>query len=143
MGPYNRNLDWEIEGVGDFDRNHVSDIVWRCTPQAPATACGTTGAGTVHIWKFSPFPHHFPGTIKPGALPFDWEIQGVGDFDGDFSSDILWRCLPKNGATRCGDAASGQIAIWQFANGQYGWTTWVDHQLSLEWTVQGVARFDR
>jgi hypothetical protein len=135
------DFNWEIQGVGDFDQNHVSDIVWRCTPKAPSSSCGVVGAGTVAIWALSPLGS-YQRTIWPGELDFNWEIHGVGDFDGNFSGDILWRCLPKNGATRCGNAAAGSNAIWQFANGEYGWTTWLG-QLDRDWRVQGVGRFDR
>jgi hypothetical protein len=31
------------------------------------------------------------GTIAHAAVPNDWHVQDVGDFDGDAKSDILWR----------------------------------------------------
>ena len=142
MWPPSLDNDWQIQGVGDFDSNGQSDILWRCKPQAPATKCGTTTAGTVAIFAFVERQLSNP-TIRPGALDFNWAIQGVGDFDANGSSDILWRCLPKSPATACGNAPEGSNAIWQFVVGRYAWTTWLQALVPPAWKVQGVDRFDR
>ena len=133
------NGNWLVQGVGDFDRNGQSDILWRCKPGS-APKCGTTTAGTVAIWAFSNGNYGWP--IRPGVLDFNWEIHGVGDFDANGESDILWRCLPKSPATACGDAQDGSTAIWNFSNGLYGWTTWLPYVLNRNWKIQGVGHFD-
>jgi glucuronoarabinoxylan endo-1,4-beta-xylanase len=138
LGPLDGN--WQVQGVGDFDGNRESDILWRCVPQAPASACGNAVAGSVAIWHFS--NGNYGWTSWPGALDFNWQIQGVGDFDANRESDILWRCLPRTPATACGNAASGSVAIWEFSNGNYGWTTWPG-ALDNSWQIQSVGRFDR
>jgi hypothetical protein len=132
--------NWQIQSVGDFDGNGESDILWQCLPQAPATACGNAIAGTVATWQFSNGDYGW--TTWPGALDGNWQVQGVGDFDGNGESDILWRCLPQAPATACGDAIAGSVAIWQFSNGNYGWTTWPG-ALDDSWLIQSVGRFDR
>ena len=79
--------DWQIQGTGDFDGNGLGDILWRCIPQAPATACGGAVAGATAIWQ-----NGTPDwTTWPGAVDFAWHIRGVGDFDGNGASDIVWR----------------------------------------------------
>jgi hypothetical protein len=40
-----------------------------------------------------------------GSVSSDWSIAGVGDFDGNGTSDMLWR-----------NSTTGQVYIW-FING--------------------------
>lgn len=115
------------------------DILWRCVPVAPATACGEAAAGTTAIWTFS--QGSYSGTTWPGALDFNWQIQGVGDFDGNGESDILWRCTPQSPGTACGNVAAGTVAIWQFSNGNYGSTTWPG-AVDSSWQIRGIGDFD-
>ena len=131
--------DWQIQGVGDFDGDGQSDILWRCFPQAPAVSCGQAIYGSVAIWHF--VGGDYGWTTWPGALDFNWQIHGVGDFDGNGAADILWRCVPQAPATACGEAIYGSTAIWQFTGGNYGWTIWPG-ALDLTWQIRGVGDFD-
>ena len=133
--------NWQVQGVGDFDGNGEADIAWRCVPQAPATACGNAVAGQVAIWQFWN-GSYYGWTTYPGALDGNWQIHGVGDFDGNGESDLLWRCVPQAPATACGNAVAGSVAIWQFADGAYSWTTWPG-ALDASWQIQSVGRIDR
>ncbi len=78
----------------DFNGDGKSDILWH-----------NSATGSNSIWLMN------GTTISGGATNFatvtdlNWGIAGVGDFDGDGKSDILWR----NGVT-------GEISIW-FMNG--------------------------
>jgi len=131
--------NWQVAGVGDFDANGDADILWRCVPQAPATACGSAAAGTVAIWQFS--NGNYSGTTWPGALDANWRLEGVGDFDGSGSSDILWRCLPRAPATACGNASAGAVAIWRFSGGVVSSTAWPGI-LDSTWQLARVGRLD-
>src|SRR5262249_38814085 len=72
--------DWDHDGVGDACDG--SAILWRHTN------------GTVALW-----PKGTPeGSYWPGAVDQYWQIQGVGDFDGDGTSDILWRHVNRSAA---------------------------------------------
>ena len=82
---------WHIAGVGDFDGNGKSDILWQ------------NDNGAVAIWD-NGLPAGGHTVANPGAVPTGWHIAGVGDFDGNHKSDILWH--NDNGA----------VAIWD--NGQ-------------------------
>src|SRR4029453_645413 len=82
------DLAWQVKGVGDFDGDGRSDILWRYTD------------GQVAIWRTAGggrAGRSYPGGRGRGL---GWTIQGVGDFDGDGRSDILWR------------DRNGQLAIW-------------------------------
>src|SRR3546814_1821714 len=68
---------WTMVGVGDFNGDGVSDILWRNT---------RTGANT--IWKSG------DRSTEQAVVRVDeqaYKVAGVGDFDGDGVSDILWR----------------------------------------------------
>jgi hypothetical protein len=41
------------------------------------------------------------GTVVHAAVPNDWHIEDVDDFNGDGNSDILWR------------HDSGQVYLWE------------------------------
>ena len=74
---------WVLAGVGDFDADGTSDMLWHNT---------STGDNT--IWLMS------GATVKSSApigrvADTNWSIAGIGDFNGDYVSDILWR----NGTT--------------------------------------------
>jgi hypothetical protein len=109
---------WSIQGVGDFDRDGHSDILWR----------GTNGALTIWFMNGGEITAQ-PATPAPGP---EWAIQGVGDFDDDGTSDILWRA-----------ASDGQVDIW-FMDGitRVGEAFPVGKDPSHVWSIQGVGDFD-
>jgi serralysin len=100
----------------------ASDVLWRCVPQAPATACGQAVAGATAIWDNADAKQ----TSFPGAVDFGWQIKGVGDFDGNGVSDILWRSV------------NGDNAIWYDGNAPGAWIAAVD----TSWNVAGIGDFD-
>jgi hypothetical protein len=106
--------DWQIAGVGDFNADAKSDILWRDTD------------GTVAIWMMD------GSTIVlqqyPGSVGNEWQINGVGQFNGDLNSDILWR------------ANNGQIAIW-FMNGGTNTAQAYPGAPGLDWQIAGVGNF--
>src|SRR6266850_1381880 len=71
---------WSIAGFGDFDGDGTSDILWRNS---------STGENYIYFMD--------GGIILPSEgyirtiADQTWVIAGVGDFDGDGRSDILWR----------------------------------------------------
>ena len=76
---------YHVVGIGDFDGNGKSDILWQ------------SDSGSVAIWDNGlPVGGH---TVAAG-MPSSWHIAGTGDFDGNGKSDILWQ--NDNGA----------VAIW-------------------------------
>ena len=79
---------WSVAGVGDFDGNGTSDILWR-----------NSGTGDVYIWLMNGTTIANQGDL--GDITSDWVIQGTGDYNGDGKADILWR-----------NSTSGDVYIW-------------------------------
>ncbi|GAB3381123.1 FG-GAP repeat domain-containing protein [Lysobacter fragariae] len=85
------NLAWTVAGIGDFDGDARSDVLWRNA---------TTGQNA--IWRSGNAATRL-GIASVRDL--DWKVATVGDFDGDGRSDILWR-----------NTRTGANAIWKSGN---------------------------
>ena len=108
-----------VQGVGDFDNDslHRADIVFRSP---------TTGSVSIQF-------NGAPGQSTIGSASTDWQIKGIGDFNGDHFADLLWY-----------NVNSGQVFIWAMQG-----TTAVANVSpgtsppASGWTIQGVADVDR
>ncbi len=113
--------DWRIVGVGDFNRDGSPDILWWHEPTGQVNVWlmgGTSLWGDFHI-----------RTVGPNS---GWRIVGVGDFNGDGFSDILWW-----------HQKTGKIYVW-YMNG----TAFMGEQEIrtigyTDWRVAGVADFNQ
>lgn len=90
---------WSVQGIGDFNADNKSGILWRNTNGEVGLWLNTGGVGPASFTK-----------VDLGNVSTDWVIQGVGDFNGDGVSDILWR-----------NTASGAVGFW-FMNASGGYT---------------------
>jgi hypothetical protein len=114
-GGQDPGLFWEIQGVGDFDADGRSDILWRGRD------------GNLAIW----FHGDNAGAVYLAAADLSWQVKGAGDFNGDGRSDILWR------------RTDGQVAIWYMAGGtRIGEAYPGGQDPGLFWNIQGVGDFD-
>jgi hypothetical protein len=85
------DLNWEVGGVGDFNRDGYPDILWR--------HYGTGGQN--QVWYMKGAARKGTATV-PTFANLDWKIGGVGDFNRDGYPDILWRL----------DGTGGKNAVW-------------------------------
>jgi hypothetical protein len=94
------NAGWSIAGVGDMDNDGISDILWWSRVD-----------GRVNHWLMTPSMSLKPesGNIGTHVSPGTWKLVGVGDFNADGQTDVLWK-----------DDASGDVEVW-LTSGLYGY----------------------
>ena len=124
------DFTWSVQATGDFDGDRITDVLWR------------RWTGRLAIWfrgqSASETDSAAPPLVVPswrnvpgGVVSVDWQVKGVGDFNGDGRSDILWR------------HANGQVAIWFMAGGLFLGESYPGGQdPSGTWSIQQVADFD-
>src|SRR6266480_3624334 len=66
----------------DFDGDCKSDILWR-----------NAVTGETYIWLMNGLSIASSGSVNFVDPASGWQVQGIGDFDGDGRDDILWRNL--------------------------------------------------
>ena len=114
-------LGWHVVGLGDFNGDGKTDILWRDDSGLLATWLGQANGG---------FADNYTNSVV--QVPTDWQVQGIGDFNGDGKADILWR------------NSTGLLATWLGqANG--GFAHNYDNsavQVPTDWQVQGIGDFN-
>ena len=125
--PVTPGPSWSVAGVGDFDGDSRSDILWR------------NSDGTLATWfmnganiQSSASPNLGGMAIKPDA---SWSVAGIGDFNGDNRRDILWR------------NTSGETSIWLMNGASItsgGDTTFGGSAVrpDASWSVAGIGDFN-
>jgi hypothetical protein len=123
-GPFEFNPSWSVVGVGDFTNNGFSDLVYYNASLGETEVQflnGTTATGG--------------GEITNGPFEFNpsWNVVGVGDFNHDGYSDLVYY-----------NANLGETEV-QFLNGTTatggGEITNSPFEFNPSWTVVGVGDF--
>ena len=111
---------WQISGVGDFDGDGQSDVLWRNDDGRLAGWLGQVNGGFISNAGFN----HNVST--------NWQVSGIGDFDGDGRDDILWRY------------ADGSVIDWLGrADGRFdGNTDDTNIKVGLDWHFAGIGDFN-
>ena len=77
------DASWSVAGVGDFNSDGSADILWR------------QSGGSLAIWLMNGATVQSSGAItcqgNVVAPDASWKVVEIGDFNGDGSSDVLWR----------------------------------------------------
>jgi autotransporter-associated beta strand protein len=110
-------VGWQIGGVGDFNHDGTSDVLWH-----------NTTTGQVDEWQLA--NGQWTHSVDLGTHNPAYQVAGIGDFTGDGTSDVLWR-----------NPSTGQLETWIMANGQ--WSRSVDlGSHGADWQVLGVGDFN-
>jgi hypothetical protein len=116
---------WHVAGIGDFDGDGRDDILWRNDNGAVFNFLSTENGGVVNN-----------GDNSYAAMSNAWQIEAIGDYNGDGREDVLWR------------HDDGTITNW-LATDEGGFTANVANLMTnvgLEWQVQpnftGVGDWD-
>jgi uncharacterized delta-60 repeat protein len=108
---------WKINGTGDFNADGKADILWSNTNSGATAIWQMDGARVVDSSR----------TSSPLPDP-SWTLNGIGDFNGDGKSDILWRNI------------NNTMDIWQMNGAQVVSSTLTSAPAdSSHWKVAGVA----
>jgi len=108
-------LSWQIAGIGDFDGNGSSDILWKDT------------SNNVGIWlmEINDQAIKIQSTTVLGTVPSGWNVALTGDFNGVGKASILWAdTVGDIGAWAMNGAAIS--AVVNFGN------------IGTSWSVQGL-----
>jgi hypothetical protein len=111
------NAAWKVAGVGDFNGDGNSDILWR----NPVT-------GHTDEWQLA--NGQWSKSLSLGSLDPAWDVAGIGDFNGDGNSDVLWR-----------NPTTGQMGAWLLKDGQWSQSVALGAR-GTDWQVAGIGDFN-
>ncbi|MGP1383813.1 MAG: beta strand repeat-containing protein [Thainema sp.] len=123
---------WEIGAIADFDKDGRSDdILWRQRGEGKQVIWfmqGGTRVGTAPITTSTGGASNAPNW----QVPDNWEIVGVGNYDGqEFSDDLVWQ-----------DRHTGEVGIWLMTGTLRTSITRLDSNPSSAWTLAAVGDFE-
>lgn len=112
------DLTWKIVGIGDFDGDTKSDILWR-------NAAGLN-------WMYLMDGNKIKTSSRVNAvIDSNWQVAGIGDLNADGKDDIIWRNV-------------GTGLNWTYLmNGvSIASSLKIDVVINQDWFIQDVADFN-
>jgi len=110
---------WIVAGIGDFDGDGHSDILWRNT---------LTGENSIWLMNGSSVSS---SSFIQSVPDRNWAVVKIGDFDGDGKADIVWR-----------NPRSGQNCIWLMNGVTIASSAFLPTLADPNWTIAGVGGFN-
>jgi hypothetical protein len=128
------NPNWQVEGIGDFNGDGNTDILWRFNSTATASLAGRTD-----IWFLNGTTVNSTASLANQVTNLDWQIEAVGEFDSDRKADILWRYQGQGNSPR-----PGQLAWWYMDGVTRTQSVNLNtpQRANVDWQVQGVGDFN-
>ena len=117
----NVTTDWHVAGTGDFNGDGRDDILWRNDSGLLVDWLGNGNGG---------FTSNYANSVA--QVSTDWHVEGIGDFNGDGMTDILWR------------NDSGLVTEWTGgSNGGFS-SNWANVAVSqpTSWSVAAVGDYN-
>src|SRR5213595_2441073 len=111
---------WQVNGIGDFDGDGKADILWR-----------NSSTGENYIWLMNGLSIASQGSVNFVDPASGWQVQGIGDFDGDGKADILWR-----------NTSTGENYIYLMNGLTIARPGSINSLSDQAWQVQGIGDFD-
>jgi bacillolysin len=118
------NLEWDIKGVSDFNKDGNPDILWR-----------NKVSGINVIWYMNGDGTNYTSFVNPPTVSdVNWDIKGASDFNKDGNPDLLWR-----------NRASGVNVIWYMNAGGTNYTSFVNPPTvsDVHWDIEGTSDFNK
>ena len=123
LGTVVSDLDWEIEGTGDYNGDGNADIVWR------NYADSGEQMGNNAIWLLDGTDFQKQQFID-SVTDTNWAIDQSGDFNGDGTGDLVWR-----------NTVTGENAIWLMNGVDFLSAEFLPTMADLDWSIRGVGDF--
>ncbi|PYX50222.1 MAG: hypothetical protein DMG76_35290 [Acidobacteria bacterium] len=112
--------NWQVAGVGDFDGDGKADILWR-----------NSATGQNYLYPMNGLAiKGTEGYLRTVADPH-WQVAGVGDFDGDGKTDVLWR-----------NSSTGENYIYLMNGTAIAGAGYLRTVADQSWQVAGIGDFD-
>lgn len=112
--------NWQIQGIGDFNRDGSRDIFWR-----------NLATGDLGVW-FLNQGQFVNAAITTPATDLNWSIEEIADFNGDGNADLLWR-----------NQRSGEVGFWLLNQTSIAQAFVIATVGDLNWKIEGVGDFNR
>ncbi|NJM45438.1 MAG: hypothetical protein HC860_04105 [Alkalinema sp. RU_4_3] len=127
------DLNWQIVGLGDFDRNGYNDLLWtnRRTGEVALWTIDITQGLANPTDSSAQFTRVIKSAFFLPTTAIGWEVQGIADFDRDGQLDLFWR-----------EQATGQTAFWKLKDGKFVSGNFSGTASGAGWQVQGLADLD-
>ncbi len=119
VGPDLPGPFWQEKGIGDFNGDGYSDILFQ-----------NINTGDNYIWELRGTTIVGGGPVGP-TVGAEWQAKGTGDFNGDGRSDILFQ-----------NANTGTCYIWELNDTNVGTNGYVGWVPGAEWQVKGTGDFN-
>lgn len=112
--------DWYVVGAGDFNGDGHTDILWR-----------SETSGALSEWLALDNGSFAWNAAATHYLPNEWYVAGMGDFNADGRTDLLWR------------NEVGALSEWLAqSNGSFAWNPAVGYQMPTEWQIIGTGDYN-
>ena len=121
------SADWQIQRVADFNGDGKADILWRNVGTGP-------DKDNLYLWLMD------GGQVVAGTgytnaqADAGWQVQAVGDLDGDGNADIVWRKVGPGLDT-------GALFVWLMDGRNVIGSSYLA-AISTDWQILGTADFN-